>query len=154
MVADDPMSPQPPAADRPDGKPILYRTIALTMAILFAVVGLLFLFFSGDVLALFNRISASIGIPGGPAEGSGFYLILAVGYMYLVSLIAFLMWRYPRERLLPLLLINGKAASALLSVALLVWDRPLLIYMANAVVDGAIAAGVYLLYRKSAGQRP
>jgi hypothetical protein len=61
------------------------------------------------------------------------------------------MWRYPRDRVLPLLLINGKAASALLSVALLVWDHPLLIYGTNAVVDGAIALGVYMLYRKSAG---
>jgi hypothetical protein len=130
---------------------ILYRTAALVLSIAFAAVGLLFLFFSADVLALFNRVSDSIGIAGGPETAAGFYLGLAVSYMYLVSLIALLMWRYPRDRVLPLLLINGKAASALLSVALLVWDHPLLIYGTNAVVDGAIALGVYMLYRKSAG---
>lgn len=128
---------------------LLYRTASLILSITFAVAGLLFLFFSGEVLALFNRVSGSIGMTGGPEQAAGFYLGLAVSYMYLVALLAFQMWRYPQDRKLPLLLINGKAASSLLSAALFVFDHPLLIYGTNAVVDGAIAAGVYLLYKKS-----
>ncbi len=129
-----------------------YRTASLILSITFAVVGLLFLFFSGEVLVLFNRLSESVGIQGGPEQAAGFYLGLAVGYMYLVALIAFLMWRYPQDRRLPLLLINGKAASSILSVILFVRDQPLLIYGTNAIVDGAIAAGVFFLYRKSGGR--
>ncbi len=129
----------------------LYKTASLVLSIAFAVVGLLFLFFSDGTLALFNRVSESIGLQGGPEEAAGFYLGLAVSYMYLVSLIAFLMWRYPQDRRLPLLLINGKAASSLFSAGFFVFDHPLLIYGTNAIVDGAIAAGVFILYKKSSG---
>ncbi len=132
----------------------LYRTTSLILSIVFAAVGLLFLFFSGEILALFNRVSDSIGIPGGPEQAAGFYLGLAAGYMYLVSLIAFLMWRRPQEKVLPLLLVNGKAASALLSAGLFAFEQPLLIYGTNAVVDGAIAVGVLVLYKTSAGRIP
>ncbi len=145
------MTSQPAGADR---RVSLYRTISLILSIVFAVVGLLFLFFSDGVLALFNRISDSIGIPGGPEQAGGFYLALAVGYMYLVTLIAFLTWRHPGERILPLLLINAKAASSLLSAGLFVFDHPLLIYGTNAIVDGAIAAGVYIVYRMSLRRSP
>lgn len=132
--------------------PVVYRPASLTMAVVFAAVGLLFLFFSDGVLAFFNRVSDSTGFPGGPEHAAGFYLGLAVAYMYLVTVIAFMMWRYPRDRVLPLLLINGKAASAILSLGLFVFQQPLLIYVTNAAVDGAIAVGVFYLYRTYVGR--
>lgn len=124
----------------------LYRHASLTMAIVFAVVGLLFVFFSTHVLHFFNAMSAPLGFSAGPEQTSGFFLVLAVSYMYVVSLIAFLMWRQPHNSTLPVLLINGKAGSAILSAALFFCDQPLLIYGANALVDGSIAAGVAILY--------
>ena len=130
----------------------VYRTASLIMAVVFAVVGLLFLSCSDGVLAFFNRVSDAIGFPGGPEHAAGFYLGLAVGYMYLVTVIAFMMWRYPRDRVLPLLLINGKAASAILSLGLFVFQQPLLIYATNAVVDGAIAVGVLFLHKTYVGR--
>ncbi len=132
--------------------PAVYRPVSLMMAVVFAAVGLLFLFFGDGVLAFFNRVSDSIGFPGGPEHAAGFYLGLAVAYMYLVTVIAFMMWRYPRDRMLPILLINGKAASAILSIGLFVFQQPLLIYATNAVVDGAIAVGVFYLYRTCMGR--
>lgn len=137
-----------------DKKIGFYAAISLLLSIVFAVVGLLFLFFSGEILALFNRISQPLGIVSSPEHVAGFYLGLAVSYMYLVSLIAFLMWRHPRDRTLPLLLVNGKAASSILSLALFFSDRPLLIYGVNAAVDGAIAIAVFMLYKNTLGRMP
>lgn len=139
--------PNSPAGNR--SAVSLYRFVSAMMSVVFAAVGLLFLFFSSEVLILFNRISDLIGIPHGPEHTTGFYLALAVSYMYLVSVIAFLMWRRPQEKILPMLLINGKAASSLVCVALILCDQPLLIYGTNAFVDGSIAAGVLVLYRIS-----
>ncbi len=135
-----------------DTKIVLRKFLSLILSIVFALVGLLFLLLSGEVLALFNRISYLLGIPRGPEQAAGFYLGLAISYMYLVSLIAFLMWRHPRDRMLPLLLINGKAASSILSAALFVYDRPLLIYGTNAIVDGTIAGALFMLYRNPEGR--
>ncbi|MCC6396378.1 MAG: hypothetical protein IT282_05125 [Bacteroidetes bacterium] len=130
----------------------VYRTASLTMAVIFAAVGLLFLLFSDGVLAFFNRVSDAIGFPGGPEHAVGFYLGLAVGYMYLVTVIAFMMWRHPRERILPFLLTNGKAATAILSAGLFIFQQPLLIYATNAIIDGAIAVGVFILHRSFMGR--
>jgi hypothetical protein len=138
--------------DSADPTIAVYRTASLIMAIVFAATGLLFLLFSDGVLALFNGISDAIGFPGGPEHAAGFYLGLAVSYMYFVSLIAFMMWRHPRDRMLPFLLINGKAASAILSIGLFVFQQPLLIYATNAVVDGAIAVGVFILHKTYVGR--
>jgi hypothetical protein len=59
--------------------------------------------------------------------------------MYLVALLAYLMYRHPSNRFFPLLLINGKVFTALLSLCLSIASGPHLIYIANAVVDGLIA---------------
>ncbi len=142
------------AGESPGRMVALYRTVSLVLSIAFAIVGLLFLFFSGEILALFNRISDSLGAPRGPEETGGLYLALAVSYMYLVALIAFLMHRRPHDRSLPLLLINGKAASSFLSVALYLFDHPFIIYGTNAVIDGGIALGVFFLYKKCMGRVP
>lgn len=138
--------------DSADPAIAVYRSTSLIMAFVFALVGFLFLFFSDGVLALFNGVSDAIGFPGGPEHAAGFYLGLAVSYMYLVSLIAFMMWRYPQDRVLPLLLINGKAASAILSLGLFVFQQPLLIYATNAVVDGTIAVGIFILHKTYVGR--
>jgi hypothetical protein len=146
------MTPDPDTAAGNKQLLALYRSVSIVMAVVFAIVGLLFLVFSRDVLVMFNQISVALGVSPGPEQTSGFYVALGVSYMYLVSLISFLMWLRPQEQMLPLLLINGKAASSLLSATMFVADRPLLIYVANAIVDGAIAVGVYMLYRNSAGR--
>jgi len=125
----------------------LYRAASLVMAISFAVVGLIFLFTPDGVVSLFNALSIRMGVPpAGPA--AGFYLVLAVAYMYLVTLLAGWMFLRPENDTLPVLLINAKAASSLLSFGLFALREPALIYLANGVVDGLIALGVLVLVLK------
>ncbi len=123
------------------------RTISLGMSITFGLVGVLFLLIPEQVLLFFNRLSPALGFAPSPVQGAGFYLILAAAYMYLVGVLAMMMFLHPDEPLYPPLLIHGKAASALLSLALFLFHGPFLIYLANAIIDGAIAAAVFLLAR-------
>jgi hypothetical protein len=125
----------------------LYRPASLLMAVAFGAVGLIFLFVPDGVLAFFNALSLRVGLsPAGPA--AGFYLVLAVAYMYVVTLLAGWMFLRPQNDTLPVLLINAKAASAILSFGFFAFRQPALIYLANGVLDGLIAAGVLLLYVK------
>lgn len=124
-----------------------YRWAGLLLAEVFALVGVTFLLAPGGVLAFFNRLSPYVGLPAGPAEGTGFFLILAVAYMYLVIMLAFLMYRHPDNPWFPLLLTHAKLASAALSLGLFLFHRPLLIYLANGLVDGFLGLGVLVLNR-------
>ena len=125
----------------------MYRAVSLFLCVSFALVGLLFLLFPGGVIQFFNGISSAAGMPESPPGGTGFYRLLAVGYMYLVALLAYLMHRHPSERSFPLLLINGKCATALLSLILFFAHGAYLIYLANAIVDGGIALILIPFYR-------
>ena len=73
--------------------------------------------------------------------------------MYLVALLAWLMFRHPESPIYPLLLANGKIATSLISLGFFLVHAHLLIYLANFVVDGAIGAGVLIMRRKSGGGR-
>ena len=117
----------------------VYRYVSLVLSVSFAMVGLLFLFFPQSVLTFFNGFSRSSGFAESPVQDSIFYGILAVGYMYIVTYLAFRMYRFPQERLVLILLINAKAASAIISFGLFVVHHPFLIYITNGVVDGSIA---------------
>jgi hypothetical protein len=82
-----------------------------------------------------------------PVTGFYFYVVLAVAYMYLVALLAFLMYRYPQNMFFPLLLANGKMASSLLSLCLFSFHQPYLILLVNGVVDGLIGVVAFVFYR-------
>jgi len=127
----------------------LYKSISIVMAIIFALVGILFLFTSDGVLGLFNQISDAVGMEqAAPATGH-FYVILAVAYMYVVALLSFMMYRNPTSSVLPFLLFNAKGASFLISFFLFFLERHLLIYITNAVVDGVIGLLVIIMYRNA-----
>lgn len=130
----------------------LYKTFSFSAFITFAFVGLIFLFIPGKVLIFFNNLSSYLGMTLSATEGINFYLILAVSYMYLVALLAFLMYRHPENKLLPLLLAHGKFASSILSICLFLLHQPYLIYLTNFIVDGliGIAALIFFLRLKRA----
>lgn len=131
------MNPGTSFAPRLAGRTVLYRGIALALSVSFAVVGVLFLVIPGSILSFFDGLSEGLGLAAGH-EKPGFFLVLAVAYMYLVSLLAFQMFRSPGVRIYPVLLMNAKFASAFLSALFFFIDAPLLVYLVNAVVDGAI----------------
>ena len=115
-----------------------YRIISLMLSIIFLAVGFLFLLIPEKVLSFFNTVSGYLGFSHSPVDSIDFYLVLAVAYMYLAALLAFLMWRHPGNRHFPLLLAHGKIASSLLSIFLFAIRWPYLIFLANFVVDGLI----------------
>ncbi|HEY6950810.1 MAG TPA: hypothetical protein VI758_00300 [Bacteroidota bacterium] len=127
----------------------LYRSISLLLACAFAVVGLTFLTFPDAVIQVFNNASRQVGMMQTPSSGHGFYLVLAVGYMYVVAVLAFLMYRHPGNGLMPVLLVNAKAASSILSFLFLIVSHPYLIYLANGIVDGIIALGVFMMQSRA-----
>ncbi len=118
------------------------------MALTFALVGLIFLFRAEDVLIFFNALSKQLGMLPAPVAGTDFYLVLAVAYMYVVTLLAYKMYCQPENRQYPVLLINAKTASSILSILLFIFHQPYLIYITNAIVDGSIALLLLLLLLK------
>jgi hypothetical protein len=130
----------------------LYRLAALVLAVSFVIVGLLFLLLPDGVISFFNRLSGPLGMAPAPLTGYPFFLVLASGYMYLVALLAWLMFRHPGNRTFSSLLAQGKLATSLISLGFFLFHRPFLIYLANFIVDGLIALVVWLLSRYQ-GQR-
>jgi len=65
-----------------------------------------------------------------------------------VTILAFLMYRSPKNRILPLLLAHAKLASSIVSLAFFLQQSRYLIYLANFAVDGAIGIVVLVMYLK------
>ncbi|MBN1322140.1 MAG: hypothetical protein JXA87_15010 [Thermoleophilia bacterium] len=128
----------------------LIRTVGWGMAGTFAVVGVIFLAIPGKVLAAFNWLAGGLGWPESATEPYTLYLALAVAYMYVVTLLAWKLARHPEERIYPWLLVHGKAASAVVCIGLFVLQEQYLLYLANFVVDGAIALVLWWLCLRSA----
>ena len=123
----------------------LVRFAGAGMAGTFAVVGAIFLVIPDQVLAAFNFLARGLGWPQSPTEAHTLFLALAVAYMYLVTVLAVQLARYPRERAWPWLLAQAKAVSALISLALFLVGGWYLICLANFIVDGSLAAAVWWL---------
>ncbi len=129
----------------------VYRYVSIAMAIVFTLAGILFLFMSNSVIVFFNKMSVLVGMEQIDFGREHFYVILSVAYMYVVALLAFLMYRNPKEPVFPFLLFNAKIASSLVSILLFVVDRRLLIYITNGIVDGLIGLLVIFMYRNVKG---
>ncbi len=124
-------------------RPALVRTTAYGLAGVFAAVGIIFLAIPEEVLAAFNRLASGLGWPVSTTAGYTLFLALAAGYMYVVTLLAWKIARNPKERVYPTLLVHAKAASAIVCLALFALQEQYLLYLANFVVDGAIALLVW-----------
>ena len=125
-----------------------YRNASFVLMLLFAITGILFLGLPDKVLAFFNALSPTFAMPQSPLVGWNFFVILTAGYMYLVTVLAFLMFKHPENRYFPLLLMQAKLVSSFLSLALFVAQAHYLIYLVNFLIDGVIGAGVLALYLK------
>jgi hypothetical protein len=125
-----------------------YKAISLTLMLLFAVTGILFLAIPDKVAEFFNTLSSSFGLLPSPLSGWSFFLILTSGYMYLVTVLAFLMFRNPGNPYFALLLAQAKLVSSILSLAFFLLQAHYLIYLTNFIVDGAIGLAVLFMYLK------
>jgi hypothetical protein len=124
------------------------KLLSLLMALIFAVVGLMFIIFPEVVIHFFNQLSGSLGLAQHPESDSVFYPVLAAAYMYLVTVLAFLIYRNPRELLYPFLIAHGKLFSSIMSLSLFIIDEQYLIYLINSIVDGMIGFAAFVYYRK------
>jgi hypothetical protein len=124
----------------------IYKPLSLALAVIFAAVGLTFLLLPGGVISFFSRLSETLGFRPAPPAGADFFLILAVGYMTVVTFLAWQMYRHPHEKTFPLILTVAKVASSVVSFAFFIVLAPYLIYLVNGLVDGLIGAVVLLLY--------
>lgn len=124
-----------------------YKTMSFVLAVVFAVVGALFLIIPGETLAFFNALSRRLGLAEGPA-GRSFFVVLAGAYMYVVTVLAWQMFRRPEDKAYPLLLGQAKLASAVLSFLMFAVQAPWLIYLVNGAVDGALGLLVLALRRR------
>ena len=118
----------------------MYKPLSLAGAVVFAVCGLFFLFLPNRVYIFFNVISRSLGMPRTPVKDIGFFYIYTIGYLYIMAVLAFFMFRNPESRHYPVLLANGSLAVSILSIALFLIHKPYLIYAASLVVNGVIGA--------------
>jgi hypothetical protein len=132
----------------------LYRLFGLLCSVIFVIVGLIFLLMPDRVLMFFNTLPRPWGLVPTPEVGVNFYIALAVAYMYLATVLAFLMFRFPDNSWFPLLLANGKLASSVLSLYVFVAHLPSLILVANCVVDGLIGVAALFFYRKIKNAAP
>ena len=124
-----------------------YRVVSFFLAAAFGVVGLAFLFLSSDVLALFNEVAAAAEFERTGTHGHQFFVILSVAYMYVVTLLASLMYLRPENVTYPRLLINAKAASSILSFLVFFLAAPVFICLVNGIIDALIAVLVITMYR-------
>jgi hypothetical protein len=89
------------------------RAFSLGLAAIFALVGGVFLILPRETLSFFNALSRRLGMIEGPADRS-FFGVLAAAYMFVVTVLAWRMYKAPREKIYPLLLGQAKVASSLL----------------------------------------
>lgn len=130
-----------------------YRAIALALAVAFVAVGIAFLVEPDVVAAVCARVSRLTGIPVLPIGSveSGLFRVLAAAYMYVVAVLAWMMFWRPAEAVWPAMLAHAKLASATLSVVLCVIQEPSLLLAANGIVDGAI--GILALWFRHQAMR-
>jgi hypothetical protein len=119
-----------------------YNIAYLALAAIFAVVGGIFLLIPESMLSFFNGVARRLGMIEGPT-GPSFFGALAGAYMYVVTALAWLMYRRPGERIYARLLGQAKLASAALSFLLFALQSPWLIWLVNGLVDAAL--GVLVL---------
>ena len=127
----------------------LVRMTGLGLVGTFAVVGVIFLAIPGKVLAAFNWLAAGLGWPESTTQPHTLFLAVAVAYMYVVTVLAWQMARHPDVRWFPWILVQAKAASAIVCIGLFALQEQYLLYLANFVVDGGIAVLVWLLCLRS-----
>src|SRR5438046_7694939 len=117
------------------------RLLFAGLALAFPATGVVSSLCAAGTPGVLNPAGSPLGFPPAPPSALRFWLSLGLAYMVLVTLLAAQIARDPRGRahLMPLLA-AGKATSSLTCAGYFVLSMPAFIYLANALVDGALAA--------------
>jgi len=124
----------------------LYKKTSFGLSVIFAAVGLLFLLLPDGVIQFMNSLARQLKATEAPAGGQSVFLVLAGAYMYIVTLLAWLMFRHSYNLTYPLLLTQAKLISSILSFGFYFLKAPYFIYLANGIVDGLIGIIVLLFF--------
>lgn len=110
------------------------------LAVIFAVVGLLFCFLPDQVSETLTDIGDWFGnFAAPPGVGLRLWLTLAFAYMVVIAGICLIAQADPvRYRPLILLLAAGKAASSLAALGFFIFQDDVFIYLLNFLVDGSL----------------
>ncbi|CUU10842.1 hypothetical protein GBSOP10_108210 [Armatimonadetes bacterium GBS] len=106
----------------------------------FALFGALFAFAPQATLEYFSQWGTALGWEATSPEAGGFWRVLAVAFMVIVTVLAF--WGSvpsPAQPALLMMLFIGKASSSLGALLFYWLESPQFLYLLNFVVDGAIA---------------
>jgi hypothetical protein len=111
-----------------------------SLAIAFAVVGILFIATPDGVISTIGDVGDQLGsFAGGPASEQKLWLGLAFAYMTVITGIALVVSTdVARYRPFLLVLAAGKAASSLTAGAFFFFHDDVFIYLLNFVVDGCL----------------
>lgn len=123
--------------------PAAERMVVFTMrslAVCFAVVGILFIATPHAVVSNVDKLGESFGsFADGPGTGVKLWLGLAFAYMTVITGLALVIQAdVARFRPLLLVLAAGKAASSLAAGAYFLSDDDVFIYLLNFIVDGSL----------------
>ena len=117
--------------------------------LMFVFAGLGFLLFPNGTIYLFNYIGSTVGFASLPYIHNFFYLALALGYMFVVSMISWLVYKDTETYYqLFIVLIGGKTMSSLFSLLYFFIHIHALIYITNFIVDGALALVGFYYYKR------
>jgi nitric oxide reductase large subunit len=141
--------------------PAAERFVVLNLRLLaatFAVVGILFIAVPSGVLDVISDLGNWIGsFPRAPHTQENLWLALAFAYMVVIAGICLVVQAdVVRYRPLLLVLVAGKTASSLGSLAFYLIDEHVFIYLLNFLVDGFLAVFSLWLWSLSGriGRRP
>ena len=126
------------------------RIVLRIWAVVFALGAIDFFVFPYLTVRILNSTARSLGMHQVVALNGGqdFWLTLAVPYMILVAAFSWIAQRGTRIQAQPVqFLMLAKASSSLTSLALFLFAGFAYPFLANFVVDGAIFAITYWLYR-------
>lgn len=128
--------------DRPKSSPAepAIKLIFQILAASFALVGAIFLLFPNGTVRTINATGAIFGVfSPAPQSDLRFWLSLAVSYMALVTVLAWLIQQDPRRyrHLMPILAI-GKSSSSITCLWFFLFSSPTFLYLLNFLVDGSI----------------
>ncbi len=118
------------------------------LALSFAVVGILFIAVPSGVLDTISDLGDSIGsFTRAPHSQEQLWLALAFAYMVVITGICLVTQaNVVRYRPLLLVLVAGKTASSLGSLAFYLFDSNVFIYLLNFLVDGFLALAAFWLW--------
>lgn len=126
------------------------RLLLRIWTVIFALGAIDFFVFPYLTVRILNSTARSLGMHEVTALNAGqdFWLTLAVPYMILVAALSWVAQRGERIQAQPVqFLMLAKASSSLTSLALFVFGGFPYAFLANFVVDGAIALVTYSFYR-------